>query len=288
MTDDTIYVALLDEGVDVWRPVKARRLSPDRYLILEQEYDRDMETWAYEPGTVVECRAELRNGQERIFAVGTAERDRKNSVMHKALVWEGQLRISLVSCPVSLYAATTDGLDRPDQIQTGDINIECFVEEEQIDPVYLSQPYHLVPRGALAEETFTVLLEAMRRKRLVALSSISFQSIGRKVALFTARNTLRVYVLRYKREVLEEQLFAAQLETARPDQEMLDLATRLLDNKKGRFIPVDELPETKQETALKEAIRAGKVVSLDEALRKSLEARSAVIRSNSRRTGGSK
>ena len=31
---ETIYVALLDEGIDVWRPVEAERLSPDRYRIL--------------------------------------------------------------------------------------------------------------------------------------------------------------------------------------------------------------------------------------------------------------
>jgi hypothetical protein len=34
---ETIYVALLDEGVDVWRPVKARRLPSGVYLILEQD-----------------------------------------------------------------------------------------------------------------------------------------------------------------------------------------------------------------------------------------------------------
>lgn len=79
MTEETIYVALLGEGLDVWRPVKARRLSGDRYLILEQEYDRDVETWASEPGTVVECRRELRDGRELVIAVRAVERKRRNS-----------------------------------------------------------------------------------------------------------------------------------------------------------------------------------------------------------------
>jgi hypothetical protein len=60
---DTIYVALLDEGIDVWRPVEARRLAPDTYLIVDQDYDRRIERWEFEPGTEVRCRKESREGR---------------------------------------------------------------------------------------------------------------------------------------------------------------------------------------------------------------------------------
>jgi hypothetical protein len=69
---DTIYVALLDEGLDVWRPVTARRLSPARYLILEQDYDPTIERWEFEPGTVVRCRAEDRDGRQILIATEAA------------------------------------------------------------------------------------------------------------------------------------------------------------------------------------------------------------------------
>jgi hypothetical protein len=68
----TIYVALLDEGLDVWRPVAARRLSPDRYLILDQDYDRATERWEFEPGTVVRCRPEDRDGRQILIATAAA------------------------------------------------------------------------------------------------------------------------------------------------------------------------------------------------------------------------
>jgi hypothetical protein len=69
MTDRaTIYVPLIDEGVEVWRPVQSRRLSADTYLILNQEYDRNLESWAFEPGTVVRCQARKLNGQEILVA----------------------------------------------------------------------------------------------------------------------------------------------------------------------------------------------------------------------------
>ena len=65
---ETIYVALLDEGLDVWRPVAARRLSGDTFLILDQDYDREVEAWAFGPGTVVRCRRENRGGEPILVA----------------------------------------------------------------------------------------------------------------------------------------------------------------------------------------------------------------------------
>jgi hypothetical protein len=69
---DTIYVALLDEGIDVWRPVEAERLARDRYLIIDQNYDRGIERWEFEPGTIVRCRKEKRDGRSILVATAAA------------------------------------------------------------------------------------------------------------------------------------------------------------------------------------------------------------------------
>ena len=71
---DTIYVALLDEGIDVWRPVEAQRLSPDTYLIVDKDYDPRAERWEFEPGTVVRCRKENRDGRQLLVATEAARR----------------------------------------------------------------------------------------------------------------------------------------------------------------------------------------------------------------------
>ena len=70
---EIIYVALLDEGIDVWRPVMARRLPGGTYLILEQNYDRSTETWQFEPGAVVKGRVEKRNGRQITVAIEAAQ-----------------------------------------------------------------------------------------------------------------------------------------------------------------------------------------------------------------------
>ena len=56
MTDgeiSRIYVALLDEGIEVFREVLAQRLSEDQYRIVEQPYDQQVESWESVPGDVV-------------------------------------------------------------------------------------------------------------------------------------------------------------------------------------------------------------------------------------------
>lgn len=49
----TVFMPLQDEGVDVWRPVDAEHLGEGRYRILGPVPED--ETWAFEPGAVVQC-----------------------------------------------------------------------------------------------------------------------------------------------------------------------------------------------------------------------------------------
>lgn len=57
MKTETIYVALLDEGVNVWRPVPAHRVERDVYIVLRpDDYDATDENWEFPPGSLVRCR----------------------------------------------------------------------------------------------------------------------------------------------------------------------------------------------------------------------------------------
>jgi hypothetical protein len=49
----TIYMALLDEGVEVWRPVGAEQVGPDLFVVAGPVPDE--EEWAYPPGSLVRC-----------------------------------------------------------------------------------------------------------------------------------------------------------------------------------------------------------------------------------------
>ena len=52
--DLTVYVRLLDEGTDVWRPTRAVALVDGLYRILPtSDYDPDGEHWEFPPGSLV-------------------------------------------------------------------------------------------------------------------------------------------------------------------------------------------------------------------------------------------
>jgi hypothetical protein len=52
---NTIYVRLLNEEVDVWRPVTAEALGGERYRIISENTDPEDEKWEFETGNVVHC-----------------------------------------------------------------------------------------------------------------------------------------------------------------------------------------------------------------------------------------
>jgi hypothetical protein len=57
-----VYVALLDEGVEVWRPVDAAQVAGDEYKLSGPIPEG--EVWEFQPDEVVRCR-------ERMFSDGT-------------------------------------------------------------------------------------------------------------------------------------------------------------------------------------------------------------------------
>jgi hypothetical protein len=60
---------LLDENVDVWRPVQAKELSGGRYRIVTANSDPEDERWAFNTGDVVVCEMRELEGQAALIAV---------------------------------------------------------------------------------------------------------------------------------------------------------------------------------------------------------------------------
>jgi hypothetical protein len=66
-----IYVGLLDEGVDVWRPVEAELVRPGVYRIVGQPPED--EDWQFRPGALVTCEEQkFEDGQTGLVAKRSA------------------------------------------------------------------------------------------------------------------------------------------------------------------------------------------------------------------------
>jgi hypothetical protein len=70
-TDRTVYVRLLEEGTDVWRPAPAVELSDGVYQLGEPSgFDPSAELWEFPPHTRVRCTTKrFADGTEALVAI---------------------------------------------------------------------------------------------------------------------------------------------------------------------------------------------------------------------------
>ena len=52
----TIYIYLVGEGTDVWRPVEAEYLGDDCFRITSENLTMEDENWQFPSGSIVRCR----------------------------------------------------------------------------------------------------------------------------------------------------------------------------------------------------------------------------------------
>ncbi|MFK4809727.1 Ku protein [Devosia sp. ZW T5_3] len=248
--------------------------------------------------------------------------------------WKGQLRLSLVSCQVKLFPATSASerisfnqlhkethnrinmkavdpelglVERSDLVRgyeyepkqyiiinDADIdavriesnhtmNIEAFVDAGEVDVLYQDTPYYLAPDGAMAEETFVVLREALRKSGKVAIARLVLTSRERVVTIGARETGMFVTTLRNPNEVRGTAEYFDNIPVGKPDPEMLDLAQKLIEQKVTTFNPKDY--EDRYEQALMAMIREklkghnpiiaaaperGNVINLMDALKASL------------------
>ena len=66
----TVYVALLEEGTSVWRPVSAGPLGASVYRL--RGAIPEGESWQFAPGAVVRCEGRVLSGGPALVAVALA------------------------------------------------------------------------------------------------------------------------------------------------------------------------------------------------------------------------
>ena len=69
----TVYVYLLDEGTDVWRPVAAERVAGDVFRLDPAAHVPDGESWQFLPGQCVDVSPRRLSFGDALMAVRLAE-----------------------------------------------------------------------------------------------------------------------------------------------------------------------------------------------------------------------
>ena len=173
--------------------------------------------------------------------------------------WKGYLKLSLVSCPIALYPATSerekisfnqlnketgnrirykkvdaetgDDVEQaniikgyevakdhyieitPDELEAvaieskRTIDIEQFVPRDQIDELYIRDPYYIAPDGEVGQQAFAVIREAIR-KETVAVGKVVFTSREHIIALEARDKGMLGVTLRYPYEVRKQPIIS--------------------------------------------------------------------------------
>ena len=132
--------------------------------------------------------------------------------------------------------------------KTRTIEIEDFVEIDQIDPIYYDHPYYLAP-GTGAAKPYKLLLEAMKETGRVAIARVVIRSKEQLVAIRPRDEVLTMETLLFGDEVVPpdelDDLDAA--DDAKATKKEIEMAQQLIDSLSSDFDPSkyrDEYRET--------------------------------------------
>jgi DNA end-binding protein Ku len=112
-----------------------------------------------------------------------------------------------------------------------------FVDDDGIDAMYFDKPYYVVPADDLAEEAYVVLRDALRAANKVGIGQLAMRGQEYVVALKPCGRGMLIETLRYADEVNKSTGFFRDIGDHKPDPDLLDMASMLIERKAGEFDP---------------------------------------------------
>src|SRR6202521_2211491 len=132
--------------------------------------------------------------------------------------WKGFLRLSLVTCPVALYPATSES----DKISFNQLNRKTG---------------HRIKYAKVGPDASAVLRETIREMKRVAIGRVVLTNREHIIALEPLDKGLMGTLLRYPYEVRSENEYFDDIQDVKVTKDMLDLAKHIVEKKSGEFEP---------------------------------------------------
>ncbi|MEJ0012678.1 MAG: Ku protein [Bauldia sp.] len=166
------------------------------------------------------------------------------------------------------------------------IDLVQFVDEGDIDPMFFEKPYFVAPdEDDVAGEAYVVLRDALKATRKIGLGQLVARGQASVVALKAQGKGLIIETLRYADELQNPEQFFSTVPGAKPEKELLSLATELIERKAKPFdakvfknqydIALRELIDAKMEHRkpqdIEEPQLGAKVINLMDALKRSVK-----------------
>jgi DNA end-binding protein Ku len=130
---------------------------------------------------------------------------------------------------------TDEDLDKADIELTKTIQIQEFVQESEIDPVYFDKPYYLEPQKG-GERAYALMRDALAQSKKVGIAKVVLKSREHLAAVKSVGNMLTLQTMRFSHEIVDAGALNLPAKAEISKKEM-DLANTLIDSMSDKFDP---------------------------------------------------
>jgi DNA end-binding protein Ku len=139
--------------------------------------------------------------------------------------------------PGQYVVITTEELDNLDPKKTRTIDIEDFVDLDEIDPLFYEHPYYLAPDTG-AGKPYKLLLEALRETNKVAIARVVIRSKEYLTAIRPAGDVLTMETMLFADELIDPgDIDELPDEDVRATEREVDMARQLIESLATEFEP---------------------------------------------------
>src|SRR3954470_2677938 len=152
--------------------------------------------------------------------------------------------------PDQYVVLSRDELSDLDPKRTRAIEIQDFVDLDDIDPIYFEQPYYLGPDKG-AERAYALLVQAMRESRKVAIARFVLRNKEHLAAIRPMDDALTLTTMRFHDEVSSPQDLDGEVfedaKPKKPEKRELEMAKQLIESLTSDFKPDQYHDEYREE-----------------------------------------
>jgi DNA end-binding protein Ku len=168
--------------------------------------------------------------------------------------------------PDRYVTITPEELESVEPERTRTIDIEDFVDLEQIDPIFYDHPYYLAPDKGAAKP-YKLLLDAMEEADKVAIARVVIRSKQSLVAIRAKDNVLMMETMLFADEIVPtgsiEEL--ASMDGSKTTKRELGMANQLIESLSSEFEPEKYRDEYRDQVlAMIEKKAAGETITVEE------------------------
>jgi DNA end-binding protein Ku len=139
--------------------------------------------------------------------------------------------------PDRYVVITPDELEAVEPRKTKTIDIEDFVDLDEIDPLYYDHPYYLLP-GQGAQKPYKLLVTAMKEANKVAIARVVIRSKEQLVAIRPVGEIMAMASMNFADEVVSPDAFdEAPGEDVETSKREVEMAQQLIDSLTTEFQP---------------------------------------------------